>query len=422
MRPFVIESIEPTRPWINGVQVHLDSPTDLQRSQLRYSLALRGWIVCAGERVTSIRLTWHGKRIAEAKVLVRPDVKAKYPNHHFVAGFRIDAVPAVFGEQEPLNIVVDTADGRSTTVSEIRLRFEQRDQAFEADSQEISIAPVLASARSGTTLLSSLLHSHPAVLGRREYPYESRLGIRLAEEWFANMQPAIYEPPLARGSNGIDQNLRAITEILDRPCAEDDGRMEHLFTSLRLQYRQRIIALYKMLTPSQSACVITEKLGVHWDLKLISGLFDRVRPIFIVRDPRDLLVSMRAFNERRGVYEFHESHAKNLDALLSIMSSNLRHLVRQYDEWKSDKLLIRYKDLIANPGDVLVRVLQFIGIDSSSQTVMNALEQANTHIAHITAASAEASVERWRSALTSSEVAKVNWFFEPFLRRFDYAE
>ena len=60
-----------------------------------------------------------------------------------------------------------------------------------------------------------MLHQHAGVLGHDEYPYEARIGIRLAEEWFAASQPRYYEPEHARNPQSMDQNLIAAFSAFD---------------------------------------------------------------------------------------------------------------------------------------------------------------------------------------------------------------
>jgi Sulfotransferase family len=423
MRKFVIESVVKTRPWINGIQVHLDDPAAAMFASPHYGLSLRGWAVCAGEQIANISLGWYGKRIANAKMFARGDVEAACPGNRHVVGFCIDAVPAVLGESEPLKIILDTTDNRSTTVFEITLRFIADTQAPPSDATT-TFAPIIASARSGATFLSQLLHAHEEVFRHREHPSEARFGIRLAEEWFENMQPCFYEPEGSRNGQSMDQNLLAALAVLDNEDAANCAWLSDYFATLRQQYRQRIMDLYKMLSTSRaaSASVIIEKLDLQWDLDLIGGLFERVRPVFIVRDPRDMLVSMRAFNAQSGRYEFHEAHGKDFGSLLPVMAGNLMHLACLYDRYPGEKLLISYEELAIEPAATLHRVLSFIGIDNSADTIAQLLQTSAVQGGPTTTSSPASSIERWREALTLSEAQMTNWFFEPFLRRFGYAE
>ena len=422
MHQFVIESVVKARPWVNGIDAYLDDPAAKTFALPRYGLSLRGWVVCATERVASLRLVWHGRRIADAKISARADVEAVYPGNRHVVGFRIDAVPAVLGNGEPLKIVLDTVDGRSSTLFEITLRFVVLPEFAELARSTTTFAPILALPRTGTTFLSGLLHRHSQVLGHGEYPYEARFGVGLAEEWFANMQPCFYESDGSRNSPMMDQNMLAMLTILDDGNPGMNPQLARFFEALRGHYRERIVGLYTILSPHALASAIVEKVGFHWHLALLSSLFERVRPIFIVRDPRDMLVSMREFNERRGVYDFHEAQGKNISAIVASITASLMQQVSLYDGYPGEKMLIRYEDLVCDSATTLRQTLDFIGIDSAPGKIEKLLKQADSNTAHITASSPASSIGRWREILTRSEAQMTNWFFEPFLRRYGYAD
>ncbi|MDR3389318.1 MAG: sulfotransferase domain-containing protein [Rudaea sp.] len=280
-------------------------------------------------------------------------------------------------------------------------------------------APILALARSGTTFLSSLLHRSDAVAGVDQYPYETRLGVHLAKGWFSSMQPRFYESHPGPNSEGMDQNLLAMLKIFEAEPGIAAARLGPFIEAAARQCRNKIVDLYKMLSARPAARVIVEKIGLKLELNLVRNLFD-TRPIFLLRDPRDVLLSMRVFNQRRGIYDFHQLHAGSFRESLFSMSANLKLLAEYHDGYRGEKILVRYEDLVRDPAGVLQQILVFIGVAGSAGDVMRMVEQATIHKEHITAASPAASVGRWQDEMTSSEQAEINWFLKPFLDRFGY--
>jgi len=417
MSEFVIESIGKATSWVNGLLAHLDSPVESSQALPRQSLSLQGWVACTSSRIVRIRLVWFEAQLATAKLMNRADVQAAVGSGSHVTGFRIDVVPLVLGDREPLCIVADMEDGRVSTLFDIALRFTAA--AKQADDSP-AFAPILASARSGTTLLSRMLHQHGGVLGHDEYPYEARIGIRLAEEWYAASQPQYYEPERARDPLSMDQNLVAAFSAFEERDDQSRQRVRRFLEGKRRHYRDQIVDFYRMVDPRPNARVIVEKLGMLWDLDLLAGLFPRTKPIFIVRDPRDMLVSMRSLNERRGFYDFHEINGKCFNDLLPIMSVNLHHLVWHYERWPGEKLLLRYEDFIGDLRGTLLRVLTFLDLDGDEASILACLDGGRDNASHITSGKSGESVGRWRSCLSRSQVELANWFFEPFMRRFGY--
>ena len=91
------------------------------------------------------------------------------------------------------------------------------------------------------------------------------------------------------------------------------------------------------------------------------------RVVFIVRDPRDVIVSLyhHRASWHRGTPDGYEG---TLGAFIGEPVGSFDSLLRFYQVWDSARdvpdafLLVRYEDLHADPGRELRRVLEFIGI------------------------------------------------------------
>jgi hypothetical protein len=128
---------------------------------------------------------------------------------------------------------------------------------------------------------------------------------------------------------------------------------------------------------------------------------------------------MRAFNARRGVYEFHEQYAHNYSEMLFHTSFDLFHLVDLYDRQRGDKLLVRYEDLVERPQATLGAILAYLGI-AAATAGSTSDSMSGIPSEHVTAASVGGSVGRWKSELSPSEAAHANWVLRAFLARFGY--
>jgi len=418
MQTFTVAAVRKTRSWANGIEAHLDGPVADLKAAPRSLLTLVGWIVSSSEKISEILLACRGQRLAVAKWHRRTDVEEAYAGRTQVTGFEINAVPVVFWSDEPLKVVVEFESGRTTALFEIDLCYADEPAVAPLDGGDLVLAPIVALPRSGTTYLAQLLHTSDAVLGDDQYPYELRFAEHFATEWFGSLQPWAHQAPADRGPQTVDPNFSTICSILGAPGS---APVEDLFNSTRTYYRDKITQLYRLAAPKPAGRVIVEKVGLGMALALIEALTGNVRPIFLVRDPRDSVLSMRSFNDKRGVYEFHEVRANNFAEVVYFTSLDLHHLVQRYDGWKGDKLLLRYDDLILQPAATLRKALEFIGADPAPahQSSM-APGAAAVFESHITASSSRASVGRWKHELSPSEAAFANWHFRPFLERFDF--
>jgi hypothetical protein len=400
-------------------------------AQPRSLLTLVGWVASEDKQIEHIWLACRGKKLASAKVFQRLDVQEAYADRQHVVGFEICALPLVLGSDEPLKIAMEVAGGKRTTLFEVGLQFADSvpDSASAVQAPEsgagVLFAPIVALPRSGTTFLSQLLHSSAAVLGDDLYPYELRFAEHFVNEWFSSIQPWAYAAPADRRSDVVDPNFSTICNILragdENPGANRRG-VERLFDAGRRHYLDKISELYRLAAPKPKGYVIAEKIGLGIELDLLAALADSVKPIFLIRDPRDVLLSMRSFNEKRGIYEFHEPRTKHFIEVVNHTSADLLHLTECLDRWKGDRLLIRYDELVADPAGILRKTLEYLRVPKGmgADPALLAAATSGSPDVHVTSASPTESVGRWRNELTPSEIAIADWHFQPFLQRFGF--
>jgi hypothetical protein len=105
--------------------------------------------------------------------------------------------------------------------------------------------------------------------------------------------------------------------------------------------------------------------------------FRRKKVVFLVRDPRDVVVSIHAQKTKRGMRPFFEGGLSefirepigSLDTLLAYY-----RLWGQLSENNENFLIVRYEDMHEDPERELHRVLSFIGLsDASPETVREAV-------------------------------------------------
>jgi hypothetical protein len=423
MYAFTIESIKKTKCWINGIRTHLDFPASESFQRKAYFISFKGWVASLNEEVDEIYLSWLDNRIVSAQLIPRVDVQQAYPESKNVVGFDLEIAPIVCGGDEPLQVILTTKDGRSSPLFEIFLRFDKdRIQTDATASKPPTFSLIVASGRCGTTLLAQLLLRSKAVSGLDEYPYESHLASRLSMKWFTERQPANYR---AMGDGeSPDQGLGAIYPILVN-CAGDTQRIEAieaLTERTRQQARDEITHLYQILAPQKASSVIVEKFDAASQLGLyfIRDLFSDFRPIFLIRDPRDIILSVRSFNEKRGHYGFHEGNALQFSSQVLSLAGILRRLERYYDHLDGPKMLVKYEDLVRNPTGVIQQVFGFLGINHSPQEIAKLLTGCPIQETHLTSFSPEASIGRWKHELTQSQKEEVNWILQPAISRFGY--
>jgi hypothetical protein len=139
--------------------------------------------------------------------------------------------------------------------------------------------------------------------------------------------------------------------------------------------------------------------------QLLHELYPEGREIFLVRDFRDMLCSIRAFNAKRGsaAFGFDEDGAEET-YVLDVLAPSVKNLLDEWRDRRGEAQLVRYEDLILNPAPTLRSVLEHAGLDASQQRVDEMLSRASEPIPgmamHTTTGDGQqASVGRWRRDL-----------------------
>ena len=127
------------------------------------------------------------------------------------------------------------------------------------------------------------------------------------------------------------------------------------------------------------------------------------RQLVLVRDPRDLLCSRLSFNRQRAEASFDlDLHDDAVTGAPTIVH-HLRLAARQVAAFP-DAILVRYEDLVGHPVATATQIFRQLGLDHGYATVRAAVDHAvdSRPDGHVTTASPEASIGRWRSELPAA--------------------
>jgi len=159
--------------------------------------------------------------------------------------------------------------------------------------------------------------------------------------------------------------------------------------------------------------------GIVWEL------YPNAREIFLVRDFRDMLCSIFAFNRKRGTPGFGRSLANNDAEYIAYVQAETLRLLTAFKNRRHKACLVRYEDLIEQPHDTLSNMLQYLGVDATPSTVDDLLQKAAVDTAelrrHRTTETMRDSVGRWRRDLDPALHQLCLEAFGPTLEEFGYA-
>jgi len=137
--------------------------------------------------------------------------------------------------------------------------------------------------------------------------------------------------------------------------------------------------------------------------QLIWELYPGAKEIFLMRDPRDMLASMLAFNEKRGRVDFGRQRVETDADFVRRLARGVSNVMENWQMRREQAHLVRYEDLVTSPESVLREILDYVGVDSSADMVQRVLRQASepdSKLAfHMTSRDQGASIGRWERDL-----------------------
>ena len=139
------------------------------------------------------------------------------------------------------------------------------------------------------------------------------------------------------------------------------------------------------------------------DSWIIRQLYPRGREIFLVRDPRDTLVSVLAFHARHGVAGFGGQSARTDEQLVGLVRESILSLTYLWKGRSQTGALVRYEDLVRSPTKQIRAMLDALELDSSANIVDSMVKAGNEATAnvksHRTSPDAASSIGRWKQDL-----------------------
>jgi hypothetical protein len=276
-----------------------------------------------------------------------------------------------------------------------------------------------------------LLGAHPSVVAYRPFRVEPRV----ASYWMGVLrslaEPASYrrqmqgrnlqDPTWWLGSEGRVARRTQDAELQDWLGSE-------AVRTLAAFAQSRIDDVYSRIATLQGhpdAAYFAEKYQPDAIPPLMWELYPDAREVVLVRDFRDMLCSILAFNAKRGVQGFGRDRASTDADFVDQMGKPADALAQSWRRRSGKAHLVRYEDLVSRPAETIETLLDYVGIDSGEQVVralLNELAEAGDDaVRHrTTSAGTSESVGRWRAELGPELLARCEQAFGPALEAFGY--
>lgn len=272
------------------------------------------------------------------------------------------------------------------------------------------LIPVLVrmlDARVGSTVIMRLLATSPAVALDRAYPYQNSYLTYLAQLTAQISERRHDDSQLV---DFVYQRHVAIGPLPFVPMVATPDELSRLALGA-------VWAAFSgaLLTSSPASRMYAEKYWGDVRPAIDAGL----NPVIIdlVRDPRDMIASMRAFNRRHDQRLFGRPDvASEKEHLRQIVLGIALRLTEFGQDVAAPRITVRYEDLLHDLANSSRRIEELLGVELDERVV----DERSTMSHHITSASAEASIGRWEQDLSDDDASFIARRLAPGMQRYGY--
>ena len=393
-----------------------------------YGFDLRGWAIGRADDVEAVTVAHGAGRPAEAEIDgERPDVAELYPESPWsrTSGFFLPVGALRLEPDFELTVEARLKDGARTRIATVRGRRERLRTGF---SPRLQPAGLTTLGRTGSTAAIRLLSSHPDVVAYRPFEFEPRVTTYWLDLLCDLSDPASFRRQVApngplQGTWWVgnrsplprrikDNDLQAVlggenVDVLAELC---QSRIDRFYVGVAERFERR------------RGKYFAEKLGPSTGA-LVRELYPGAREIFLVRDFRDMVASVFAFNERRGYQGFGRHQASSdSDYVHRVVAESVGELLSAWRLRGRGAHLLRYEDLIGNPHETVAALFDFLELDAGGERIdaaVGSLGEPESE-AHRTSPARE-SIGRWRRDLAPDVKEACDAALGPALREFGYA-
>lgn len=338
----------------------------------------------------------------------RGDVAAAFPEVDPEVDCHFESLVGVIGmtPEFELRLRVALADGSRAEIGSVRVRREPLRTGYEP-----RLAPIVLSGlgRSGSTWLMALLAAHPEVVVYREFPYESRptrywmQALKVLAEPSNIVQsahPDTFQNDLWWTGHNPFHDIR----VANTPRHNEWFAREYV-EGLATFFQRSVDDWYGLVAETQgqpAARRFAEKhLWPNYIPVLMRELYPSLKEVFLVRDFRDMALSILSFDEKRGFAGFGRAEGStDEDYVRTVLKPAAQSLMNSWRTRGGDSHLVRYEDLVAQPRSTLAALFEYLDLDAGDPTLDAILASAERDSdemrGHRTSGGAERSIGRWR--------------------------
>jgi hypothetical protein len=368
-----------------------------------YALELSGWVTSRRPVVECLQIVhadrplWRVPPQADLAPLAGPQPDGIVVRG-FAAAFSTLTLPPRFEVSLSASLDDESVVGLGTIEAQ---RAEVR-TGFRARYRPLMVSTF---GRTGSRAFLQLLGAHPRIIAYLAPHFEPKVASYWLEILRALSEPKSYLRQMA--PSGFRKNwwLGDDTPKLWRfPDAElQDWMGREAVEALASICQERVDALNARIAERSGqpdAVYFAEKFTASTAPSLMWELYPDAREVFLVRDFRDMVASVLAFNRKKGRQAFGRQGAKSDEDYVRRLSRYARDLVSDWQRRSARAHVVRYEDMALRPVETVEALLRYLELEASEQEVAAMIETVGyvppEMREHLTSSGLEASIDRWR--------------------------
>jgi hypothetical protein len=402
-----------------------------------YAIDVEGWAVGRDSPAVAVELVNEEAIVRRVPIdIYHPALADRYPNvpNAGNSGFRATVNVLGLTPKFELSVRVVLQDENRIPIGLIKARRHSLRSDFQPKLQPIIVTTL---GRTGSTWLMRLLGQHRRILTYRPFEYEPRVGAYWMQVLKTLSEPASYLQTLNTNlSNehwwlGSESHPSELAIPADPKVHQWLGR--NSIEALMAFCQIRIEEFYEQVAAIQGrteAVYFAEKYsseGFFTSIRtMIQEIYPHSREVLLVRDFRDMVCSILAYNTKQKFVAFGRENVSSDEEFVERVRLHALALLRNYESRSSRVYLLRYEDLVLRQAETLGSVLEYLDLDPAPSTVecmiRRASEETSRMKEHRTSPDPQQSIGRWRRDLDPSLQTVCQEAFGDILREFDYEE
>ena len=409
---------------------HLDAP-QAGAAHDAYAFDVRGWALGRKASVTSVELKDGPRLLWRVPAnIARDELTEVYPQAEGTAAAGFFTIVNSLNLSPEFEILVRARLEDKTRVDLVTLR-GRREPLRTGYEPAIDPLMVTTLGRTGSTILMKVLATHPHIVAFRPFEYEPRA----ATYWLGVMStltdPVSYRRQL--NPTGSVDGTWWVGKEPPLPRRLKDARLTQWLdvdavTQIAAFCQSRIDAVYGEVAAAAGVSrprFFAEKYRPDRVPQTMMELYPRGREVILVRDFRDMVASMFAYNAKRDREGFRrDQFDDDAQYVVKQVKESVAALAHAWNTRRETAHLVRYEDLVLDADNTVTALLRYLDLDAGAhaEAMTAALVARDPETEwHRTTPDPRASIGRWRTDLGEDARRACEQALAPELEAFGYA-